>query len=91
MEAIAILQYRKLKNIRLEFSENVNVISGANGTCKTSLLHLISNSFQAVNKNCKWVKNTDCLEIINKINNKINSKVESLTKGDSNIMILHGE
>ncbi|MDR2211996.1 MAG: AAA family ATPase, partial [Spirochaetaceae bacterium] len=53
IEKLEILQYRKLKNITLEFSKNINVISGANGTCKTSLLHLISNAFQAVNKNCK--------------------------------------
>jgi AAA15 family ATPase/GTPase len=82
IEKIEILQYRKLKDITLEFSENINVISGANGTCKTSLLHLISNSFQAVNKNCKWVNDNICLDIINKINNTVNPKVESLAKGD---------
>ncbi|MDR1278143.1 MAG: AAA family ATPase, partial [Treponema sp.] len=82
IEKIEIKQYRKLKDITLDFSKNINVISGANGTCKTSLLHLISNSFQAVNKNCKWVKDKVCLDIINKINNAVNPKVESLTKGD---------
>jgi AAA15 family ATPase/GTPase len=82
IEKIEIRQYRKLKDITLEFSENINVISGANGTCKTSLLHLISNSFQAVNKNCEWVNDNTCLDIINKINNTVNPKVESLAKGD---------
>jgi Cdc6-like AAA superfamily ATPase len=82
IEKINFQQYRKLKNISLSFAPTVNVISGTNGTCKTSLLHLISNSFQAVNKSCTWVKDKKCLDIIGKINNKINPKVESLTKGD---------
>jgi AAA15 family ATPase/GTPase len=82
IEKLEILKYRKLKDITIEFSRNITVISGANGTCKTSLLHLISNSFQAVNKNCKWVKDKICLDIINKVNNAVNPKVESLTKGD---------
>jgi AAA15 family ATPase/GTPase len=82
IEKIAILQYRKLKNLIFEFSKTINVISGANGTCKTSILHLISNAFQSVNRNCKWVNDVMCLEVINGINNSVNSKVESLTKGD---------
>lgn len=47
---LQIVQYRKLKNLNIEFTNNVNVISGTNGTCKTSLLYLISNSFQKVKK-----------------------------------------
>jgi AAA15 family ATPase/GTPase len=82
VEKISIIQYRKFKDIEFNFSNTINIISGANGTCKTSLLHLISNSFQAVNKNCKWIKDKSCMEVINKINNTVNPKVESLTKGD---------
>jgi AAA15 family ATPase/GTPase len=82
IEKISFSQYRKLKNLVFEFSRNINVISGANGTCKTSILHLISNSFQAVNKKCRWVKDAVCLDVINRINNSVNPKVESLTKGD---------
>ena len=60
----------------------INVISGTNGTCKTSLLHMISNAYQAVNKSCVWLKHKDCLDVIKQINNIINPKIESLTKGD---------
>ena len=82
IDKISIIQYRKFKNIDFSFSDTINIISGPNGTCKTSLLHLISNSFQAVSKNINWIKDKSCLEIINRINNTVNPKVESLTKGD---------
>lgn len=42
IEKIKIDQYRKLKNIELNFSKGINAISGTNGTCKTSILHLFS-------------------------------------------------
>lgn len=77
-----IEQYRKLKNIDFEFSENINAISGTNGTCKTSLLHLFSNSFQAVNKSCAWINDPKCIQTINAVNAVTNPKVESLTRGD---------
>lgn len=79
---ISVVQYRKIKNLNFEFSSGINVISGTNGTCKTSLLHIVSNSFQAVNKNCSWLKDNSCTEILKKVNNIMNPKVESLTRGD---------
>jgi len=79
---IHINQYRKLKNIEFHFSPQLNAISGTNGTCKTSLLHLISNSFQAVTKSCTWVNDKKCLSAIAAINDVTNPKVESLTRGD---------
>ncbi len=82
IKEISFSHYRKIKDLTLNFSNNINVISGANSTCKSSLLHIISNSFQAVHKKCSWVKDTDCLDVINKINITINPKVESLTCGD---------
>ncbi len=42
IKKITIIQYRKLMNINIGFTPNVNVISGTNGTCKTSILHLIT-------------------------------------------------
>ena len=33
---IEIKKYRKLENINFEFKEGINIISGTNGTCKTS-------------------------------------------------------
>jgi len=82
IQKISIKQYRKLKEQDFEFQKGINVLSGTNGTCKTSLLHIISNSFQAVNKSCAWIKEKSCLDIINGINDITNSKIESLTKGD---------
>ena len=66
----------------LKFTPNLNAISGTNGTCKSSLLHMISNSCKAVTKTSDWVKDKDCLHIINSVNDVINPKVETLTRGD---------
>ncbi|MCO1599743.1 AAA family ATPase [Desulfosporosinus nitroreducens] len=82
IKKISVIQYRKIKNLEFEFSKGINVISGTNGTCKTSILHIVSNSFQAVNKKCPWLIDDSCLEIIKKVNSIINPKVESLTRGD---------
>jgi len=82
LNELEIYSYRKLKNSRISFTDNVNVISGTNGTCKTSLLHLISNSFQVPNKKCSWIQNPACIDALNKMNGMINPKVETLTKGD---------
>ena len=82
IKSIHIKQYRKLKTIEFNFSPNLNAVSGTNGTCKTSLLHLISNSFQAVTRSCNWVNEKRCLSAITAINDVINPKVESLTRGD---------
>lgn len=78
-----IIQYRKLKDISLNFTTKVNAISGTNGTCKTSLLHLLGNSLQApINSKCDWITDGKCLPIIKAVNNVTNPKVESLTRGD---------
>jgi predicted ATPase len=73
---------KKISDMEFEFTSGINVISGTNGTCKTSLLHIISNAFQAVTKNCSWVNDIKCLQIINNINNGANLKIESLSRGD---------
>ena len=52
-------------------------ISGANGTCKTSLLYMISNSFQEPK-----LESNQALKIIRKINEIFNPKIETITKGD---------
>lgn len=82
VKSLEINRYRKFDNITLNFSKGINAISGTNGTCKTSLLHLISNSFQSVNSKCSWVRDAKCLSIISAINTAVNPKVESLTRGD---------
>lgn len=82
IKKISISQYRKIKNLELDFVNRINILSGTNGTCKTSLLHIISNSFQAVTKTCSWLQDVNCLETIKKVNSITNPKIESLTKGD---------
>lgn len=79
---INIIQYRKLKDLTLSFTKNINAISGTNGTCKTSLLHLLGNSLQAPTKTCSWITDKKCLPIVKAVNNVTNPKVESLTRGD---------
>ncbi|MBQ3524440.1 MAG: AAA family ATPase [Clostridia bacterium] len=79
---INIIQYRKLKNLTLNFTQKINAISGTNGTCKTSLLHILGNSLQAPTNKCDWIKDSKCLPVIKAVNNVTNPKVESLTRGD---------
>lgn len=83
IKAIDFVRYRKLIDIKIEFSKNINLISGTNGTCKSSLLHLISNSFQKVTKKEPFIKDVNSLEVINKLNKLINPKIEGLTRGDN--------
>lgn len=77
-----IKKYRKLEDIEFEFTKYINIISGTNGTCKTSLLHIISNSFQAINTKSPWLKEKDVVGVIKKINKISNPKIEYLTRGD---------
>lgn len=79
---INIIQYRKLKDVALTFTKNITAISGTNGTCKTSLLHLLGNALQAPTSNCDWINDKKCLPIIRAVNDVTNPKVESLTRGD---------
>lgn len=82
IKKINITKYRKLENMEIDMMTGINIISGTNGTCKTSLLHMISNAYQAVTKKCDWLSDKNCLDIIKQINNITNPKIESLTKGD---------
>lgn len=82
IEKIYVHKYRKLENIELPFDKDINLLSGANGTCKTSILHLVSNSFQVVTKTDVKVVEKKSLDIIKSINACLNPKIETLTKGD---------
>lgn len=84
IKRIHIKQYRKLKDMDITFNKGINIISGTNGTCKSSLLHIVSNSFQTINKgqHCDFVTDKSCIETIKVINNTLNPKIENLTKGD---------
>lgn len=76
-----IIHYRKLKNLSLAFKPGINLISGTNGTCKSSILHIIGNAFQRFKRTSDGVDSSS-LSVINAINKYTNPKVENLTKGD---------
>lgn len=82
IESLDFKTYRKLKNISIDFNENINIISGTNGTCKSSILHIISNSFQKVPKTADFINDSKSLSVINRLNKLANPKLESLTRGD---------
>ena len=79
---LKIKHYRKLKDIEIDLSKSINIISGTNGTCKSSILYMVSNAFQEVKTTSTWLKNKDVIKNIKGVNNGINLKIESLTRGD---------
>tara|TARA_Y100000052_G_scaffold24538_1_gene27175 strand:+ start:6955 stop:8589 length:1635 start_codon:yes stop_codon:yes gene_type:complete len=81
IKSIDFTQYRKLHNIKLKFTNEINVISGENGTCKSSILHIVGNSYQRIKQTNPKV-DTKLLNVIKTINQTVNPKIESLTKGD---------
>ena len=79
---LAIVHYRKLQGITLDFSDSITFISGPNGTCKSSLLHMISNAFQEIKGNSSLLSSKKAMRTIRDINTSLNPKIETLTKGD---------
>lgn len=79
---IEYIAYRKLKGINIEFSPNVNIIAGTNGTCKTSILHTVSNSFQTVKSTDGRLLEKKSVSILKQLNKLSNPKIETLTRGD---------
>lgn len=79
---IIIRRYKKFKNQNFNFTPHVNLISGTNGTCKTTLLHIVSNSFQEINNKCTWITDPDFIKIFKGVNQQLNPKMEKLVKGD---------
>lgn len=74
--------YRKLKKVSIDISDRINIISGTNGTCKSSILYMVSNAFQEVKTKDDWLKSADVISVMKSVNDGVNLKIESLTKGD---------
>lgn len=80
---LSIVQYRKLKGLDLDFCPGVNIISGTNGTCKSSVLHMISNAYKRAKQSANpRMLDGACVSTIARINAGMNCKIESLVRGD---------
>ncbi|PAW37625.1 AAA family ATPase [Pantoea vagans] len=77
---IDFVSFKKLKDIKISFDKDLNVISGTNGACKTSLLQLISNAFQMPTASSNTYTNNKCLKIIKDINRIANPKMEAIVR-----------
>lgn len=82
VKKLEIHRYKKLIDFDVNFDSGVNAISGTNGTCKTTLLHIVSNAFQAMKSNDQRVRDPLSLKRINRLNSQVNTKMEKLAKGD---------
>ena len=82
IEKITFLRYKRFNEIEIPIGKGVTAIMGVNATCKSSLLHVISNSYKAIPQSSDYCTDPDCIKTINAINQMINPKIESLTRGD---------
>ncbi|MGK3142626.1 ATP-dependent nuclease [Pantoea sp. C2G6] len=80
IDEIDFVSFKKLKDIKLSFDDNLNVISGTNGSCKTTLLQLISNAFQMPTARSNIYTDNRCLRIIKEINKIANPKMEAIVR-----------
>lgn len=81
VKSLRVHQYKKFRDHVFKFEPGVNAISGPNGTCKTTLLHMISNSYQAVTSKDVRLTNRGAIPLINSLNAQVNMKIERLAKG----------
>lgn len=79
---IEFKKYKKFEDVSFEFTNNVNIIAGENGTCKSTLLYIISNSFQGIEKKGDFFKKDkqDFIQNTKETINRINLKIEQLLK-----------
>jgi len=82
IDEISFVKYRKLTDIDIKFESGVNLISGTNGTCKSTLMHIVSNSFQALKRSDTRFKSADAIGILGRFVDKVNPKIETVSRGD---------
>ena len=82
IDEIDFIHYRKLKKIKVGFRKGVNLISGTNGTCKSTLMHIVGNSFQSLKRNDTRFASGEPLSILGKFVDKVNPKIETVSRGD---------
>ncbi|MEA4875516.1 AAA family ATPase [Anaerorhabdus sp.] len=85
IKTVKFEKYKRLEDLTISFSEEVNIIAGTNGTCKSSILHIISNAYQALkpsaDKKLLNYENNDSIAILNSILISVNPKIETLNRG----------
>ncbi|HBN0521470.1 TPA: AAA family ATPase, partial [Escherichia coli] len=84
IKEISFKKFKKLIDIDFSFNEDINIISGTNGTCKTTLLHLISNGFQMPPSRSQNYSNSNCVRVIKSINKIANPKMEAIVRESKN-------
>ncbi|HCQ8417690.1 TPA: AAA family ATPase, partial [Klebsiella michiganensis] len=84
IKEISFKKFKKISNVNFSFENHVNIISGTNGTCKTTLLHLISNGFQMPLLRSTNYSNNNCLKVIKAINKIANPKMEAIVRESKN-------
>lgn len=84
IKEISFKKFKKLIDIDFTFNDDVNIISGTNGTCKTTLLHLISNGFQMPPSRSSNYSNNNCIRVIKSINKIANPKMEAIVRESKN-------
>ena len=84
IKEINFKKFKKLINIDFNFDNDINIISGTNGTCKTTLLHLISNGFQMPPTRNENYSNNNCVRVIKAINKIANPKMEAIVRQSKN-------
>ena len=77
---LEFIKYRKFENITFEFNKNINIIAGVNGTCKSSLLYVISNSFQQIRSTFYALLDKKFILNTKQLIKDINPKFETLSK-----------
>lgn len=82
IEDIEFTKYKRLENMTISFGKGISLIMGTNGTCKSSLLHIISNSYKGIPNKNDMLSDDRCMKIIRVLNQQINPKIESLNRGD---------
>lgn len=80
VESIEIFSYRKFKKIEINFKQGLNIISGANGIGKSSILYLLSNAFQRPTSNIPWMATASKAQTLTGVSGVLNLKVEKLLK-----------